>query len=59
MKTPRGRLFRKYVSVIIALVGGALLVSGSIGVYFSFQETRNSLLELEREKARAAADRIE
>ena len=59
MKNPRGRLFRKYVLVIIALVGGALLVSGSISVYISYQETRNSLLELEREKARAASDRIE
>ena len=53
---PRRQLFFKYVTLILALVGGALAVSGAISVYFSYQETRKSLLELEQEKARAAAD---
>jgi signal transduction histidine kinase len=56
---PRRRLFYKYVALIIALVAGALLVSGAISVYFTYQETRRSLLVLEAEKAAAAATRIE
>ena len=56
---PRRHLFFKYVTLILALVGGALAVSGGIGVYFSYQETHKSLLELEQEKALAAASRIE
>ena len=33
----RGRLFRKYLLLILTLVTGSLLVSGAIGVYFSYQ----------------------
>lgn len=54
----RARLFRKYATLIVSLVGGALLVSGGIGLYASYQETRAALLMLEREKAQAAAARI-
>ncbi len=55
---PRQRLFRKYVMPIIGVVGIALIASGGISVYFSYIETRNALLALEREKAAAAALRI-
>lgn len=55
----RARLFYKYAALIVSLVGGALLVSGAVGLYFSYQETRSALLTLEREKAQAAAIRIE
>ena len=55
----RGRLFRKYFLLILALVCGTLLLSGSIGVYFSYQENKTALLSLQREKAVAAAVRIE
>ena len=55
----RGRLFRKYFLLILALVCGTLLLSGSIGVYFSYQENKSALLSLQREKAVAAAVRIE
>jgi signal transduction histidine kinase/DNA-binding response OmpR family regulator/HAMP domain-containing protein len=57
--TPRGRLFRKYVLVLLVLVGGVLLVSSVIELYFSYRETQTALVRLEREKAVAAADRIE
>jgi len=56
---PRGRLFRKYLWLILSLVTGALLVSGAIGVYFSYQEQKQALASLQREKAVAAASRIE
>jgi signal transduction histidine kinase len=57
--TPRRRLFYKYVALIVALVAGALLVSGAISVYSTYQETRRTLLVLAAEKAAAAATRIE
>ena len=37
-RTRQGRLFRKYLLLILSLVSGALLVSGGISVYFSYQE---------------------
>lgn len=52
------RLFFKYVTPILALVGGALVVSSAVSVYFSYQEMRNGLLALEHEKAQSAAMRI-
>ena len=55
----RGTLFRKYVVYFVTLVTVALVASGAIGVYFTFQENKNSLLDLQREKAGAAASRIE
>ncbi|MBI4247602.1 MAG: response regulator [Candidatus Rokubacteria bacterium] len=58
-REPRGRLFRKYVLVLLVLVGGVLLASSLIELYFSYQETKTALVRLEREKAVAAAARIE
>src|SRR4029078_13217649 len=55
----RHSIYRKYLALIIALVAGALVVSGAIGVYFSYLETRNSLFSLAQEKASSAATRIE
>ena len=55
----RGRLFRRTFALILALVSGALLVSSAIGVYFSYQENKSALASLQREKAVAAAARIE
>ncbi len=63
MTTPgvarRGRLFRKYVVVFVVLVSGALLTSGALEIYFSYQENKAALVQLQREKAQAAASRIE
>ncbi len=55
----RGRLFRKYFLFILGLVCGALLISGAIGVYFSYQENTVALSSVQREKAIGAAARIE
>ena len=43
----------------MSLVGTALLASGGIGLYFSYQETQAALASLQAEKAVAAAARIE
>ena len=61
MTTPpaRGRLFRKYVVVLLLLVGGVLLVSSALDLYFSYQETKAALVRIGREQAVAAAARIE
>jgi signal transduction histidine kinase len=56
--TTRGRLFRKYVAVLILLVGGVLLMSSVVNLYFSYQETKAALVRLERQQAQAAASRI-
>jgi signal transduction histidine kinase len=55
----RGRLFRKYLLLILTLVSGALLVSGGISLYFTYQETESALADLQHEKAQAAAARID
>src|SRR5437879_12894993 len=55
----RGRLFRKYLVLILTLVMGALLASGAVSIYFSYQENRSALATLQHEKAIAAASRIE
>jgi signal transduction histidine kinase/DNA-binding response OmpR family regulator len=55
----RGRLFRKYVVVFLLLVGGVLLASSTVELYFSYQEAKASLVRIEREQALGAAARIE
>src|SRR5438876_5110236 len=55
----RGRLFRKYLLLILSLVTIALLASGAISVYFSYQENKSALASLQHERALAAASRIE
>jgi signal transduction histidine kinase len=55
----RGRLFRKYVVIIVVLVSGVLLTSGAIEIYFSYQENKAALIGIQREKAIGAASKIE
>ncbi len=54
-----GRLFRKYVLFLVVLVSGALITSGALEIYFSYRESKEALIQLQREKALAAAGRIE
>lgn len=53
------RLFRKYVLITGSLVVGALLVSGGLDIYFTYQDKLNSISDLEREKASIAASTID
>ena len=55
----QGRLFRKYLLLLLTLVSGALVTSGAISVYFAYQEHKTALGSLQQEKAIAAASRIE
>jgi Cache domain len=55
----RGRLFRKYLLLILLPVTIALLASNAISVYFSYQEIESGLASLQHEKALALASSIE
>jgi len=57
--THRSRLFRKYVIVLVVLVGGMLAASGLIEGYFSYFENRAALVAIQSAKAAGAAARIE
>ena len=47
----RSRLFWKYVVVLVFLVSGALVTSGAVEIYFSYQENKTALVGVQREKA--------
>src|SRR6185503_10351949 len=51
--------FRKYLLLILTLVTIALLASGAISIYFTYQEAKSSLADLQHEKALGAASRIQ
>jgi signal transduction histidine kinase/DNA-binding response OmpR family regulator/putative methionine-R-sulfoxide reductase with GAF domain len=59
MNAPRGRLVRKYVVVLLVLVGGVLMASSLVELYFAYQETKRAIVREERAKARAAAVTID
>ncbi len=59
MKLPRAGLFLKYFAFIGLLVSVGLVASGGIGLYFSYREIHDNLLNLQRSKAETAAVRIE
>lgn len=52
-------LFRKYAVYFAILVCASLAASGGIAVYFAYQDNKLNLVRLQREKATAAAYRIE
>ena len=53
------RLFRKYVVPFVGVVLLALLSNGLLEIYFAYQENKSALAQIQREKAAAAAVRIE
>ena len=55
---PRRHIFRKYMFLFVTVVSGAMLASGLMEVYFSYQENKTSLVRIQREKAIAAASKI-
>src|SRR5262245_1827492 len=54
-----GGLFRKYAALVVALVGGALTVNAIIEMYYSYLESQDALVAVQREKAASAAAAIE
>jgi GAF domain-containing protein/HAMP domain-containing protein len=56
---PRRRLFAKYAAALVGMVSLVLLINASLDVWFSYDEAKDAALRLQREKAEAAAQRIE
>lgn len=55
---PRGRLFRKYVGLFVAVVCAALVTNGLLDIWFSFHEQTVLLMRIQQEQAKSAALRI-
>jgi signal transduction histidine kinase len=55
----RSRLFIKYVALFVSVVVLALVANGAFEVWFSFQEQKAALTNLQHQEAVAAADKIE
>ena len=55
----RGRLVRDYFLISVILIGGGLITSGLIEIYYRFQESREQLALLQKEIAAGAAFKIE
>jgi signal transduction histidine kinase/CheY-like chemotaxis protein len=56
--TPRGRLFRKYVALFVAVVCAALVANGLPDIWFSFREQNVLLARIQQDKAEAVAAKI-
>ncbi len=54
----RGRLFRKYAAMFVAVTSLALAVNGLSDIWFSYQEQRALLIRIQRGQAEAAAEKI-
>src|SRR6185436_6149590 len=52
-------LFLKYVVLFVGLVTGVLVINAALDLYFVYQENRRASIEVQREKAEAAAQRVE
>ena len=54
----RSRLFTKYVTLFVAVVGVALLSNGIFEVFFYYREHKAALIRIQHEQAEAAAAKI-
>jgi signal transduction histidine kinase len=54
----RSPLFRKYVVFIVAVVCVALLINGSLDIWFSYQESMNALVRIQHRQAEDAANKV-
>ncbi|MBL6617890.1 MAG: hypothetical protein ISP45_28045, partial [Reyranella sp.] len=52
-------LFLKYVVLFVGLVAGVLMVNVALDLWFVYQENRRATIEVQQEKAEAAAQKIE
>jgi signal transduction histidine kinase/CheY-like chemotaxis protein/HPt (histidine-containing phosphotransfer) domain-containing protein len=58
LRTPQGRLFRKYLYSIVALAFAALAINTGFDVWFSYREQKQLLAATQREQAASAAIQI-
>ncbi|HSH99731.1 MAG TPA: GAF domain-containing protein [Reyranella sp.] len=52
-------LFLKYVVLFVGLVTGVLVINAALDLYFVYQDNRRASIEVQGEKAKAAAEKIE
>ncbi len=55
----RRGLFLKYVVLFVGLVTGVLVINAALDLYFVYQDNRRASIDVQREKAEAAAQKIE
>jgi signal transduction histidine kinase/HAMP domain-containing protein len=55
----RGRLVRDYFLISVVLIGGGLITSGLVEIYYRYHENRDQLGQLQKEIAAGAAFKIE
>jgi signal transduction histidine kinase/CheY-like chemotaxis protein len=56
--TARGRLFRKYAMLFVAVVCSALVINATFDIWFSYQEQEALLVRIQRGQAEFAAEKI-
>src|ERR1051325_1442656 len=54
----RGRLFRKYVAFLLAVVALALIPNALLDVWFAYEQVRSLLFRIQSEQVSSAADKI-
>ena len=52
-------LFLKYVTLFVGLVTAVLVINAALDLWFVYQENRRASIEVQGEKADAAAQKIE
>jgi signal transduction histidine kinase len=52
-------LFFKYVTLFVGLVSVVLVINAALDLYFVYQDNRRASIEVQREKADAAAQKVE
>src|SRR6185369_9976623 len=52
-------LFLKYVVLFVGLVTGVLVINAALDMYFVYEDNRRASIEVQHEKAEAAAEKIE
>ncbi|MDZ4342871.1 MAG: ATP-binding protein [Candidatus Binatia bacterium] len=55
----RGRLMRDYFLISVALVGGGLILSGAVEIYYRYYETQEQMALFQKEVATGAAFKID
>ena len=55
----RRGLFFKYVVLFVGLVSGVLAINAALDLYFVYQDNKRAAIEVQHEKAEAAAQRLE
>ena len=55
----RRGLFLKYVVLFVGLVSGVLVINSALDLYFVYQDNRRASIDVQREKAEAASQKVE